>query len=107
MQEVPVFSGLEIALPPRVSGRDLARAAAAVIAPVEGEDVLIDATLLKDGEWSFAVQLVQSILIEGGAQSLTIHGGPDDFTDSIKEAAQHLGVLEFVHEIGNDQTLAS
>jgi hypothetical protein len=81
-----------LTLPQLVAGRRLAAGAVARLGTITGVEVTVDATPLVSGTSSFAGQLVQSILVEGGAAHLTVLGGPTDFVADVRAAVDALGV---------------
>lgn len=83
-----------LTLPQLVAGRELASEAVLKLGPIEGATVVVDARPLVSGSTSFAGQLVRSALLEGGATHLTVVGGPPEFLDDMRVAAEQLAVSE-------------
>jgi hypothetical protein len=81
-----------LTLPQLVAGRDLAAAAVRKLGPIDAGHVVVDARPLVSGSTSFASQLVRSALVDGRAADITVIGGPKDFVDDIRIAAQQLDV---------------
>lgn len=96
-----------LTLPQLVAGRDLAAEAVQKLGPLTGSEVRVDARPLVSGTASFAGQLVRSALLDGGAATLTVIGGPADFTDEVRAAAAALGVLPRLVLEPADAALAS
>ena len=91
-----------LTLPLLVAGRDLATRAVERLGAIAGTEVVVDARALASGTTSFAAQLVQSILVDGGADQLLLIGGPADFVADVRAAAQTLGVTERVRVADSD-----
>jgi hypothetical protein len=85
-----------LTLPQLVAGRRLAAGAVARLGAITGVDVTVDATPLVSGTSSFAGQLVESVLVEGGAAHLTVLGGPTDFVTDVRAAVDALDVRDRV-----------
>jgi hypothetical protein len=83
-----------LTLPQLVAGRDLADDAVAGLGELHGEQVVVDARRLVSGTASFAGQLVHRILSDGGAGTLAVIGGPDDFNHYVSDAARDLQVSD-------------
>lgn len=86
----------KVALPQMVAGRDLADEVVDSLGALAGEVVFVDATGLVVGAPSFAAQLVERVLVAGGAARLTINGAPHDFVDYVRSAAERLDVANRV-----------
>jgi hypothetical protein len=91
-----------LTLPQLVAGRELAAAAVVRLGPIGGKDVVVDARPLVSGTSSFAAQLVRSIVLEGDAAALQLIGGPADFVDDARSAANELGIADRVTFVGAD-----
>jgi hypothetical protein len=85
-----------LTLPQLVAGRELAAAAVQKLGPITGAPVVVDARRLVSGTASFAGQLVRSTLVDGGAERLTLVGGPEDFVGDVRAAAGDLEVTDRV-----------
>jgi len=81
-------------LPRLVAGRDYADDLVHTLGLEPDAEVVVDGTALLSGTPSFAAELVQQVLVEGKARSLTLIGAPADFVDYSSTAARDLGVAE-------------
>ena len=85
-----------LTLPLLVAGRDLAARAVERLGTIRGTEVVVDARALASGTTSFAAQLVQSIVVDGGADQLVLVGGPADIVADVRAAADTLSVADRV-----------
>lgn len=81
-------------LPRLVAGRDFADDMISGFGGVIDEDVIIDGTRLVSGTSSFAAQLIEQLLVRGGARSVLLVGAPTDFASYSTDAAHELGVID-------------
>jgi hypothetical protein len=88
-----------------VAGRELAAEAVQKLGPVDGARVVVDARSLVSGSTSFAGQLVRSAIVDGHAAGLTLLGGPPEFADDVRVAAERLQVLDRVEFAASDAEL--
>lgn len=80
---------LVLRLPNLVAGRDLADSMLDRLErPFEHETVVVDARQTSSGSPSFASQLVQRTLVDGGADALVIVGAPVRFAKHVTESAR-------------------
>ena len=94
-----------LTLPQLVAGRGLAEAAVDRLGPLDAQQVTVDARPLVSGTSSFAAQLVRSILTDKHAAGLTLIGGPSEFVDDVRTAAEKLDVTERVGFASDDADL--
>lgn len=85
---------LTVTLPQLVAGRDLADAVVNKLGILTGEQVRVDATELVVGAPSFAAQLVERVLADGAAKSLTVEGAPANFVTYLQAAADKLDLAD-------------
>src|SRR4051812_38726658 len=88
-----------------VAGRELAAEAVRKLGPLDGAQLVVDARPLVSGSTSFAGQLVRSALVEGHAAELTLLGGPAEFLDDVRVAAERLQVSERLEFAASDADL--
>jgi hypothetical protein len=81
-------------LPRLVAGRDYADEIVRSIGLADDADVVVDGTRLLSGTASFAAELVEQLLVEHRARSLTLVGAPGDFVTYASTAARDLGVAD-------------
>ena len=83
-----------LVLPYLVAGRDLADGMVDPLEPLAGTRFVVDGRSLATGSVSFASQLVVRVLDQGGAAQLVLAGGPREFADHVRGAAERLGVAD-------------
>src|ERR1700761_68086 len=84
-----------IRLPRLVAGREFASPmVAGTLGDVTGADIVVDCSELLSGSASFAAGLVEAILVEGRASSMTRRDAPDRFAGYVTAAVRDLGVAD-------------
>jgi hypothetical protein len=94
-----------LTLPQLVAGRELAAEAVAKLGALTDAAVVVDARPLVSGSTSFASQLVRSTLVDGHAAELTVVGGPADFLEDVRVAAERLAVADHLKLAAPDADL--
>ena len=86
---------LILRLPGLVAGRDLADAMLGKLSDsYRRADVIVDATRTSSASPSFSAQIIQHVLVEGEAASLTLAGAPDRMVSVCREVAASAGVSD-------------
>lgn len=67
---------------------------ATMLGEVAGEDVLVDCAELLSGSPSFAAGLVEAVLVDGRAASMTVANAPETFARYVIDAARELRVAD-------------
>jgi hypothetical protein len=82
-------------LPRLVAGREFASPMVeGMLGDVAGEDVVVDCGELLSGSASFAAGLVEAILVDGKASSMTLQDAPDKFAAYVTAAVRELSVAD-------------
>lgn len=92
-------------MPYLAAGRDLAAKFVALLGPIEGERVVVNAHPTLTTSASFARQLVRSVLVDHRAAELVLVGGPAEFAGYVKEGGEELGVSDQIQFTADDPEL--
>jgi hypothetical protein len=103
VREEDVMAVLE--MPYLAAGRDQAAAWVRMLGPIDGGRVVVNANPTLSTSASFAGQLVRSSLVDRSASELVLVGGPAEFANAVKLAAEELGVTDRVRFAADDPEL--